>query len=111
MDQVLRYRRPLVGRPPVVEGGNHAAMFLLGQFLFPWQPGERSPGFGVGDHRGRDLRTLLDGPDYQLAASFAYEDLDQGRSVQVEDQRRSSMTISAAVLFPRKVGGSSYTVG
>ena len=49
----------------------------------------------------------FNGPDYQLAARLVYEDFDQGRGVQVEDQRRSSMTISAAVLSPRTVGASS----
>ena len=106
-DQILRYGWPLVGRPPVVEGGNHVGMFHLGQSLFPQQPGERSPGFGVGDHRSRDLRALLDGADYQIAVRLVYEDFDQGRGVQVEYQRRSTMTISAAVFSPRTVGASS----
>lgn len=110
-DQVLGYGRFLVGRPPLVQSLNHVGVLVYGEALFPQEPGKGRPCFHIGDYRGRDPGAFFDSPFYKLTSRLPDVDLDQGRGIEVEDQRRSSSTISAAVFSPLMVGASSYIGG
>src|SRR3712207_1246665 len=72
--------------------------------------GERGPSFGVGDGGGGLPRRSPHGTHYGFAPIFRDIQLDQGARVEVQDQRRSSITIRETV-FPLISGAFSRGAG
>ena len=109
--QALGYGGLLVSLPSLVQGLDYTFMLSFGNALFTQQTSESCSGFRVRDHSGSDLRASFYGLFHNLALRLDDVDLDQSRSVEVEDQLRSSATISAAVLSPLTTGAYSYIEG
>jgi hypothetical protein len=92
-----------VVRPVLVQIALDEEMFFLCQGTLTAEPCDSAPCLGVGNHRGADKRGLAD-EILDLGRTVFFDvELDETAGVEIEDQRRSSRTISDA-LFPRLRG-------
>jgi hypothetical protein len=106
----LLHRQRKEAAPVPVDVSLGPRLLRVTQVTLPPQAGQSAPRLRIGQGRGRHdggARELLSN---RSAAIFLDIELDQAAGIEVEDQRRSSSTISDAV-FPRTFGGSADPLG
>lgn len=85
-------------RPVLIQIGFGQSVLLGREPTFTTDARESAPCFGIGDYRSADERCRGDKSLDVSGAAFFDIELDEAAGVEVEDQRRSSRTMSDALL-------------